>query len=69
MKNGNAGIPCRIPPGLASVQDVDHAHEQPSYVRIVIAGSIRAARSAGIQHAAMPIAAIITATAANVTGS
>ena len=37
--------------------------------RIVIAGSIRAARSAGIQHATIPIAAIITATPMNVTGS
>jgi hypothetical protein len=37
--------------------------------RIAIAGSIRAARSAGIQHATIPIAAISTATPANVTGS
>ena len=37
--------------------------------RMVIAGSIRAARSAGIQHATIPIAAIITATPMNVLGS
>ena len=36
---------------------------------MVIAGSIRAARSAGIQHAPIPIAAIITATPINVIGS
>jgi len=35
----------------------------------VIAGSIRAARSAGIQQATIPIAAIITATPTNVVGS
>ena len=34
--------------------------------RMAIAGSIRAARNAGIQHAASPIAAIITVTPMNV---
>src|ERR1041385_7119338 len=37
--------------------------------RIVMAGSTRDARSAGIQQAAVPIAAISTATAPKVTGS
>ena len=37
--------------------------------RIAITGSMRAARAAGIQHAAMPIAAIATTTAVKVTGS
>jgi len=36
---------------------------------MVMAGSMRAARSAGIQHAAIPIAAISTATPINVIGS
>ena len=36
---------------------------------MVITGSIRAARSAGIQHATTPIAAITTATLMSVTDS
>src|SRR5215207_11771453 len=40
-----------------------------SHTRMATTGSIRAARSAGIQHATIPMAAIITATATNVTGS
>src|SRR5436309_15214982 len=37
--------------------------------RLVIAGSMRAARRAGIQHAIAPIAAIVRATMPNVIGS
>jgi hypothetical protein len=36
---------------------------------MVIAGSIRAARTAGIQHAKVPIATIIIVTTTKVTGS
>src|SRR2546428_13501846 len=51
------------------VDDVCDRHERMSYARIAIAGSIPAARRAGIQHAKIPIAAIITATAMKVAGS
>jgi hypothetical protein len=37
--------------------------------RIVVAGSTRAARIAGIQHAATPMATMITVTPTSVTGS
>src|ERR1041385_1828115 len=39
------------------------------WARNASAGSIRAARSAGIQHAPTPTSAIVTSTAAIVTGS